>query len=91
VKGHRNHCGGSSSDVREAQLSFPSGHSSIAACGLGFLSWLLHGVARAQDGSVAAKVGVHLAQLWLWLLRGLSAASVAGAGLIAASRNHDYW
>jgi len=36
-------CMGTLEEIREANFSFPSGHSSLVCCGMTFLVWYLHG------------------------------------------------
>uniref|UniRef100_A0A0E0IAN9 Phosphatidic acid phosphatase type 2/haloperoxidase domain-containing protein n=1 Tax=Oryza nivara TaxID=4536 RepID=A0A0E0IAN9_ORYNI len=72
-------CHGERSVIKEGYKSFPSGHSSGAFAGLGFLAWYLAGKLKAfnREG--------HIAKLCLVFL------PLLVASLVAVSRVDDYW
>eukprot|EP00268_Persea_americana_P011358 TRINITY_DN1480_c0_g3_i1.p1 TRINITY_DN1480_c0_g3~~TRINITY_DN1480_c0_g3_i1.p1 ORF type:complete len:321 (-),score=36.23 TRINITY_DN1480_c0_g3_i1:269-1231(-) len=72
-------CHGDKKVIREGHKSFPSGHTSGAFAGLGFLAWYLSGKIRIFD-----RKG-HVAKLCIVFLPLLCAA------LVGISRVDDYW
>ncbi|KAM0921537.1 hypothetical protein ACQ4PT_006739 [Festuca glaucescens] len=72
-------CHGDAGVVKEGYKSFPSGHTSGAFAGLGFLAWYLAGKIRAFDR------GGHVAKLCIVILPLLLAA------MVGVSRVDDYW
>lgn len=69
--------------VREANFSFPSGHSSLICCGMTFLVWYLHGHYNIHSASSHPKrihaLVVYTCLPWGWAL------------FVAASRLVDHW
>merc|ERR1712238_363883 len=45
------HCTSTLKRIREANFSFPSGHSSLIACGMTFLIWYLHGTSGVKSST----------------------------------------
>ncbi|KAF2715567.1 PAP2-domain-containing protein [Pleomassaria siparia CBS 279.74] len=71
-------CTGSPKDIREAQMSFPSGHSSAAFAGFGFLALYLNAKFKILAQAPHWKMLLFVAP---WLI----------ATLLAASKVVDYW
>lgn len=74
-------CSGAPEDVAEGRKSFPSGHSSISFCSLGFMSWWCMGKLRVWGGRPPGPPGALL-------LLALAPLTVALA--VALSRTCDY-
>lgn len=72
-------CTGAAAEVKEGRKSFPSGHSSWSAAGLGYLSLWCWSILKAFDGSGHA---------WRLVAGGLPA---LGAVAVGVSRVTDYW
>lgn len=86
-------CTASLSLLREANFSFPSGHSSLTCCSMTFLMWLALGCvlsgARTTDGT-STNVGRRIALVQFQTL--LSIVLPLGfAVYVAASRLIDHW
>lgn len=72
--------------VLEAQMSFPSGHSSLSFCGMTFLSlYLQDQLVPTSAKSSSLPPGV------IMMNRVVSLSPYAWALFVAASRVHDFW
>ncbi|PNH09835.1 Lipid phosphate phosphatase 1 [Tetrabaena socialis] len=71
-------------DVEEVRKSWPSGHSSLSAAGLGFLTFFLLGQLRAFSMPPGGRAG----RLWRFLVALLPG---FGAIVVAVTRVLDYW
>ena len=74
-------CSGSARAVREGRKSFPSGHTSLATAGLGYLSFFLLANVRPRADTGSGAVWRTLAALSPLFL----------AAWIGISRVRDYW
>ncbi len=79
-------CTGTFDKILEAQMSFPSGHSSLSFCGMTFLSLYL------QDQIVPTSVKpTSLSPSCIMLNKVVCLLPYAWALFVAASRVHDFW
>jgi membrane-associated phospholipid phosphatase len=79
-------CTATLEDVREANFSFPSGHSSLVCCGMTFLAWYLNGHYHT-NGNYSHRSSTAR-------LHGLAVCTLlpyAWALFVAASRLVDHW
>jgi membrane-associated phospholipid phosphatase len=74
-------CSGAAGKVREGRKSFPSGHTSLATAGLGYLSFFLLANVRSRADTGSGAVWRTLAALSPLFL----------ATWIGISRVRDYW
>lgn len=77
-------CEADTKHIREANFSFPSGHSSLTCCGMTFLVWYLHGARGATtvqhtESSRLFDTMIRTCLPWGWAL------------FVAASRLVDHW
>ena len=88
-------CAADPEDVRQARMSFPSGHSSLSFCSLSVVAWFLLG-----RSGIAARRGRWSSRRWESALAALplkarAVASACGpwgmASIVAASRLVDNW
>lgn len=78
-------CTAETDHVVEGNLSFPSGHSSLVACGMAFLVWYLHGWSMTASASRRRqRVGISAMLLHTCLPLGW-------ALFVGASRLADHW
>lgn len=71
--------------VREANFSFPSGHSSLVCCGMTFLVWYLHGTSGTANNIR------HIESSRLFSLVFRTCLPGGWALFVAASRLVDHW
>ena len=71
-------CSGSARAVKEGRKSFPSGHTSLATAGLGYLAFFMLANVRPTNNGGAWRTIVALSPLFL-------------AAWIGISRVRDYW
>lgn len=69
-------CEASADYIKEANLSFPSGHSSMSCCGMTFLVWYFQGKIKSRERWVTMVIAVVP---WGWAI------------FVAASRLVDHW
>jgi len=80
------HCTSTLKRIREANFSFPSGHSSLIACGMTFLVWYLHG---ASGVKISTTHRTTLSSRIFSLI--ITSFPLGWALLVAASRLVDHW
>ena len=81
-------CTASLEEVREANFSFPSGHSSLVCCGMTFLMWYLNGHNHTNGNSNSTRPH-SLSRLYALAMYTLL--PYAWALFVAASRLEDHW
>jgi membrane-associated phospholipid phosphatase len=69
-------CEASPDYIKEANLSFPSGHSSLSCCGMTFLVWYFQGKIKTRERWITWAIAVVP---WGWSV------------FVAASRLVDHW